>query len=70
MEQQGLDMQYQDFLARQGYPQQALGFYSNIIRGVPAGQTTTTATTQPSGSTAGQIAGILGGLGSLYSAFR
>lgn len=33
--QAGLDIGYQDFLRQQGYPQEQLGFYSDILRGLP-----------------------------------
>jgi hypothetical protein len=43
MEQEGLDIAYQDFLRQQGYPEQQLQFLSSILRGVPVqpGVTTT-----------------------------
>lgn len=70
LEQQALDAQYQDFLARQAYPQQSLGFYSNIIRGLPAPTSTTTSTTQPSGSNWGTYLGALAtGLGA-YGGYK
>ena len=33
--QAGLDIGYQDFLRQQGFPQEQLGFYSDILRGLP-----------------------------------
>lgn len=33
--QAGLDIGYQDYLRQQGYPQEQLGFYSDILRGLP-----------------------------------
>jgi hypothetical protein len=33
--QAGLDIGYQDFLRQQGYPQEQLGFYSDMLRGLP-----------------------------------
>jgi hypothetical protein len=33
--QAGLDIAYQDFLRQQGLPQEQLGFYSDILRGLP-----------------------------------
>lgn len=33
--QAGMDMGYQDFLRQQGYPQEQLGFYSDVLRGLP-----------------------------------
>jgi len=35
MRQAGLDMGYDDFMSQRGYPQQQLGFYSNMIQGLP-----------------------------------
>lgn len=35
-QQQGLDIAYQDFLTQQQWPQQQLGFMSNILRGLPS----------------------------------
>jgi len=33
--QAGLDLAYQDFLRQQGYPEEQLGFYSDVLRGLP-----------------------------------
>lgn len=33
--QAGMDIGYQDFLRQQGYPQEQLGFYSDVLRGLP-----------------------------------
>jgi len=69
--QAGLDIGYQDFLRQQGYPQEQLAFYSDILRGLPvanAGQTTATTSvyTNPLQQTLG--AGLTGL--SLYKAFQ
>ena len=51
MEQQGLDIGYGTFLQERDYPKQQLGFYSDILRGVPTGETrmyTGTPVQQPS----------------------
>lgn len=62
LEQQRLDQSYADFLRQRDYPQETLGFYSNIIRGLPAGSQTTNLTyRQP----ANPLSYITGGLGSL-----
>ena len=37
--QAGLDIAYQDFLRQQGYPQEQLAFYSDVIRGLPVAPT-------------------------------
>jgi len=33
--QAGMDIDYQDYLRQQGYPQEQLAFYSNMLRGLP-----------------------------------
>ena len=68
--QQGLSNQYQDFLNRQNYPYQQLGFMSDIIRGTPTGGITTKQESQVAPSMFSQIAGSLGGLGSLAGAYN
>jgi hypothetical protein len=40
-EQKGLDTAYQDFLNQQNYPYKQLGFMSDMIRGLPLGQQST-----------------------------
>lgn len=40
LEQQKLSQAYQDFLSQRGYEQQQLSFLSDILRGVPLGQST------------------------------
>jgi hypothetical protein len=40
--QRGLDTSYQDFLNQQNYPYKQLGFMSDMIRGLPLGQQSTT----------------------------
>jgi len=68
--QQGLTNQYQDFLNRQNYPYQQLGFMSDIIRGTPTGGVTTAQKSEAAPSMFSQIAGSLGGLGSLAGAYN
>lgn len=62
--QQQLDAQYQDVMRGAGFAEQQLGSMSNILRGVPLGDTYgTQTTTQAPPSFASQLAGIgLGGL--------
>lgn len=62
--QQQLDAQYQDQLKALQFPEYQLGQFSNILRGVPLGDTTgTQTTTTPPPSFASQLAGVgLGGL--------
>ena len=66
IEQQRLDQMYADFLRQRDYPQETLGFYSNIIRGLPAGSQTTSLTYGPPPSMASQVLGT--GLGALGAA--
>jgi len=58
LEQQGLDVAYQDFLNQQNYPYRQLGFMSDLLRGTPTGQSTTTNMYQTPGSIMGQLGGI------------
>jgi hypothetical protein len=62
--QQQLDAQYADQMRALGFPEQQLGAFSNILRGVPLGDTMGSQTvTTPPPSFASQLAGIgLGGL--------
>lgn len=63
LEQARLQMAYEDFLNRQRYPYQQLGFMSDLIRGTPTGGTVE----KIYGSSASPI-GALAGLGGLYMA--
>jgi len=56
--QRGLDTAYQDFQNQQNYPYKQLGFMSDMIRGLPLGQQSTSQMYQSPGSVAGQIAGL------------
>ena len=56
--QRPLDMAYQDFINQQNYPYKQLGFMSDMIRGLPLGQQSTSSVYQGSGNTMGQLAGI------------
>jgi hypothetical protein len=56
--QRPLDQAYQDFLNQQNYPYKQLGFMSDMIRGLPLGQQSTSQMYQGSGNTLGQIGGI------------
>lgn len=64
LEQQRLDMAYADFLRQRDYPMEQLGYFSNILRGLPVqlGSTQTTYAAPP--SMLSQISGAgLAGLG-------
>ena len=64
--QQELDAARQNLLAQQALPYQEIGFLSDIFRGVPALQQTTTAQTTPDPSTFQQLAGLgIAGLGAM-----
>ena len=70
MDQAVLDLGYQQFVQERDFPKQQLGFYSDILRGVPTGSMTTTtgpAPQQPSlfGQIAGAGIGALGAAGNL-----
>jgi hypothetical protein len=69
--QAGLDIAYQDYLRQMGYPREQLGFYSDMLRGLPVadvGTTTSTnyAFTNPAQQTLGAGLSAL----SLYRAFQ
>jgi len=73
LQQQGLSQAYQDFLNQQNYPYKQLGFMSDLIRGLPLGQQSTSAIYQAPPSTISQVAGLgtagIAGLG-LYNAMN
>jgi len=70
MNQASLDVGYQDFLNQLGYTQGQLGFYSNILRGVPVQPQGTVSTFQQQPSLFQSVLGTgLSGLG-LYNALR
>lgn len=45
LNQKNLDLAYQDFLTQTQYPEQQIGFLSNIVRGLPSGGSTQSGTT-------------------------
>jgi hypothetical protein len=70
MNQASLDVGYQDFLNQLGYTQGQLGFFSNILRGVPVQPQQTVSTFQQQPSLFQSVLGTgLSGLG-LYNALR
>lgn len=66
--QQNLDVAYQDFLAQRGYPVEQLRILQSGLAGLPAVTSSTSSTTTPGQGflgTAGDVAGVLGGLKTL-----
>ena len=59
--QRPLDMAYQDFLNQQNYPYKQLGFMSDMIRGLPLGQQSTSQVYQGAGPGTVQTLAGLGG---------
>lgn len=55
LEQQGLTQAYQDFQNQQNYPYKQLGFFSDLIRGMPVGQATTKTMYEPDPSMLQQV---------------
>ena len=70
MRQASLDVGYEDFLRQQGYTQGQLGFFSNILRGVPVQPVETISTFQQQPSLFQNV--LSSGLGALsvYNAFK
>jgi hypothetical protein len=69
LEQASLDMGYDDFLRQQGYSKDQLGFFSNLLRGVPTQPQTSTSTfTQQPGLFQQALGAGLTGLG-LYKGY-
>jgi hypothetical protein len=58
MRQQGLSQSYQDFLDEKNDPYKRLGFMSDLIRGLPLGQQSTSQIYEAPGSLIGQLGGI------------
>ena len=46
-DQASLDMGYQDFMRQQAYPQEKLGLFSSVLRGIPVTPSQTTSTRMP-----------------------
>ena len=62
-QQQLLDQAYGDFLRQRDYPLEQLGYFSNLMRGVPVGLSSTQTAYQAPPSAASQLAGA--GIGAL-----
>ena len=68
--QQQADQKYNDFLRQRDEPVERLGYFSNILRGLPVGLNSTQTTYGQSPSALGQVAGAgVGALGA-YNMFR
>jgi hypothetical protein len=64
LQQNQMDIAYQDFLRQRDFPQEQLGFYSNMLRGLPVQLASTQQTYQAAPSIASQIGGLgIAGLG-------
>jgi hypothetical protein len=61
LNQQRLDMNYQDFLRQRDYPMEQLQQYSSLLRGVPVTPNSTSTTYAPTASLGSQL--VSGGLG-------
>jgi hypothetical protein len=70
LQQQYMDMAYQDFLRQQGYPAEQLQQYSSLLRGVPVTPNSTTTAYAPNASLGSQLMG--GGLAAagVYNTFK
>jgi hypothetical protein len=69
LKQSQLDIAYQDFLRQRDYPQEQLGFYSNILRGLPVQLASTTQSYEAAPNLGSQIAGAGLGIAGLNKAF-
>jgi hypothetical protein len=70
LQQQYLDMAYQDFMRQRDYPMEMLQQYSSLLRGVPIEPTTTRTTYAPAPSLASQLLGTGLGAAGVYNTFR
>jgi hypothetical protein len=69
LDQQRMDMQYQDFLRQRDYPLEMLQQYNSLLRGVPVAPSSTTTTYAPSPGVGQQLVGAGLGAASLYKTF-
>jgi hypothetical protein len=58
LRQQGLSQAYQDFQDQKNYPYKQLGFFSDMIRGLPLGQVTSKTMYEPAPGMAQQVASL------------
>lgn len=63
LQQNQMDIAYQDFLRQRDYPMEMLGFYNQMLRGLPVQLASTQQTYQAAPNLANQIAGL--GIGAL-----
>ena len=70
LNQQYLDMNYQDFLRQRDYPMEQLQQYSSLLRGVPVTPSTTTTTYAPNASLGSQLMGAGLSAAGIYNTFR
>ena len=69
LNQQGLSMGYQDFLRQQAYPREQLGFFNQMLRGLPITPGQSTATYGGPGTIERMLGSGIGGVG-LYNALN
>ena len=69
LQQQKLDLAYQDFMRQQGYPLEMLQQYSSLLRGVPVTPSSTTTSYAQQPGIAQQILGTGLGAASIYKTF-
>lgn len=70
LQQQGLDIAYQDFLRQRDYPMEQLQQYSSLLRGVPVTPSTTQTAYAPTPSLGAQLAGAGLSAASLYNMYK
>jgi len=70
LEQRYLDTDYADFLRQRDYDKEQLGYFSNLMRGIPIGLSTTNTTYAPPPSTLSQVAGAGLGAAGLYNMYK
>lgn len=70
MEQKYLDTDYADFLRQRDYAMEQLGYFSNLMRGIPVGLSSTTTSYAPPPSTLSQVAGAGLGAAGLYNMYK
>jgi hypothetical protein len=58
LRQQGLSQAYQDFQDEQNYPYKQLGFFADMVRGMPVGQSTTKSIYEPAPGMAQQLGSL------------